>query len=64
MMTKFVIKIFYSNGTKEYFQGSSQIGDIFTSNIHLAHLFDEYEEAENRIWAMDGLFQIEKIYIV
>jgi len=60
MAMKFVIKKFYKNGECEYFQEDSL--NLFSKNIYFSHCFDTYEEAENKINTMEGLFQIEKVF--
>ena len=62
MAVKFVIKKFYKNRTSEYFQAESLIEDLFSNNIYLAWCFDKYEDAENKISSLKGVFQIEKIF--
>lgn len=62
MAVKFVIKKFYKNGTSEYFQAEGDGECYFSQNIYLSWCFETYEDAENKIQAMDGLFQIEKIF--
>ena len=62
MSAKFVVRKFYKNGNSEYFQAEGDGEYYFSQNIFLSWCFDTYEEAENKINSLKGLFQIEKVF--